>query len=164
MFLMFAGIYQLFIHALLSLHPYFISMTDINYNSKTQSIEVSVRIFTDDFEKTLRKNCNCKVDLLNPQEKKGMTALANAYILKRLQIKINEQPVYLEPAGYEQEDESIWNYYQAKNVTQVKKIEVNNSLLHDYKEEQINMIHIKVNGKEATDKLDYPKTFYSMNF
>jgi hypothetical protein len=161
---MLSGLYQIVISGMLSFHPFFISMTDINYNNKAKSVEVSVRIFTDDFEKTLRKSCNCKVDLLKPQDRKAMTDLANSYILKHLRIKINGQAYNLEPAGYEQEEESVWNYYQIKNVQQVKNIEINNSLLHDYKEEQINMLHIKVNDKEDTDKLDYPKTLYTRNF
>ncbi len=161
---MLSGLYQLMISAMLLFHPFFISMTDINYNNKAQSLEVSVRIFTDDFEKVLRKNCNCKVDLLKPQDKRVMTNLANSYILKHLQIKLNGLSYNLEPVGYEQEEESIWNYYQVKGIKEVKKIEINNSLLHDYKVEQINMLHIKINGKEDTDKLDYPKIFFSLTY
>jgi hypothetical protein len=148
----------------ISFHPFFISMTDINYNSKSRSVEISVRIFTDDFEKTLRKNCNCKIDLLKPVDPQAAMKLANSYILNRLKIKINGQPVELQSAGYEREAESIWNYFEVKNVKQLQKMEVINSLLHDYREEQINMIHVKANGKEETDKLDFPKTAYSISF
>src|SRR3954452_23162263 len=117
---------------LVLLHPFYISMTDINYNDKSKSLEVSVRIFTDDFEKTLRKNCNCKVDLLTKGDKKSMEALVNAYITKHLQVRLDGKPADLEFAGYNQEEESTWNYFQVKNVTQVKKIEIKNTLLHDY--------------------------------
>lgn len=152
------------ISAFLVSHPFFISMTDINYNNKNKAVEVSVRIFTDDFEKTLRKNCNCKVDLLNAPDKKAMENLVNYYVLKHLQIKINGQTQNLEFMGYQKEEESTWNYFQVKNVGQVSKIEINNTLLHDYKPEQINMLHIKANGKEQTDKLDFPASTYMATF
>lgn len=145
-------------------HPYYISMTDINYNNKAKSLEVSVRIFTDDFEKVMRKNCNCKVDLLKPQNKKATDVLINQYIQQHLQLKVNGQAKTLEFAGYQQEEESTWNYFQIKDVQQVKKIEMNNSLLHDYREEQINMVHFNINGKEQSDKLNYPDKGFSMSF
>lgn len=150
--------------AVLFLHPYYISMTDINYNNKAKSLEVSVRIFTDDFEKVLRQNCNCKVDLLKPQDKKAMSILINRYIQEHLQLKVNGEAKTLEFAGYQQEEESVWNYFQIKNMQQVKQIEMNNSLLHDLREEQINMLHVNINGKEQSNKLDYPNKILSMNF
>ena len=152
------------VSAVLFLHPYYISMTDINYNNKARSLEVSVRIFTDDFEKVLRKDCNCKVDLLKPQDKKTMSILINSYIQQHLQLKVNGQARTMEFAGYQQEEESIWNYYQVKDIQQVKKIEITNSLLHDFREEQINMLHINVNGKEHSDKLNFPNKLFSKSF
>lgn len=145
-------------------HPFYLSMTEINYNNKSKAIEVSVRIFTDDFEKTLRKNCNCKVDLLNPSDSKSMEKIVGDYIKRRLQIKVNGNVHAIEFLGYQQEQESIWSYFVINNISQVKKIEVSNTLLHDYREEQINMLHIKANGKELTEKLDYPARMYSISF
>src|SRR5438105_5006550 len=94
------------IHASLLFHPFYISMTEINFNSKSKSLEVSVRIFSDDFEKTLRKKCNCKVDLLAVNEKKAMEKVVNDYVQQHLQIKIDGRVQALEFAGYQQEEES----------------------------------------------------------
>jgi hypothetical protein len=93
-----------------------------------------------------------------------MGILINQYIQEHLQLKVNGQTKTLEFAGYQQEEESTWNYYQVKDIPQVKKIEINNSLLHDYREEQINMLHININGKEQSDKLNYPDKLFSMSF
>jgi hypothetical protein len=112
----------------------------------------------------LRKNCNCKVDLLKPQDKKAMGILINQYIQEHLQLRVNGQTKTLEFAGYQQEEESTWNYYQIKDIQQVKKIEINNSILYDFREEQINMLHININGKEQSDKLNYPDKAFSMSF
>lgn len=145
------------------LHPFYISMTEINYNDKTKALELSVRIFTDDFEKTLRKNCNCIVDL-GTGDKKPMEKIAAGYIQKHLQIRVNGEVKPLEYMGYQREEESTWNFFVIRNVNQVKRLEVNNSLLHDYREEQINMLHIKANGKDQTDKLDYPNKQYTISY
>ncbi len=139
-------------------HPYFISMTDINQNAKNKTVEVSVRIFIDDFEKTLRKNCSCKVDLSAKGDKKVMSKLINAYILQHLQIQLDGKDKMLEYKGYQQEEESIWSYFEISNISSLQKIEVVNTLLHDYRQEQINMIQTHYNGKDKTEKLDYPES------
>lgn len=145
-------------------HPFFISMTDINYNNKSRSVEVSVRIFTDDLEKTLKKNCNCKVDLTNPADKKAMDNVLSSYISNHLSVKINGTAQSLSFSGFQKEEESTWAYFEIKNISSFKNLELHNSLLHDYKNEQINMVHVKANGKEQTDKLDFPETVFSASF
>ena len=37
-----------------NLHPIFVSVTEIEHNAKDKTLEISCKIFTDDFEKTLR--------------------------------------------------------------------------------------------------------------
>ncbi len=138
-------------------HPFYISMTDLNYNAKSKSMEVSVRIFTDDFEKTLRKNCNCKIDLIAKENNAVMKPLIDQYIQKHLQINANGHILALKFKGYQREEESTWNYFEAEKVTSPKKINITNTLLYDYKEEQINMLHVNVKGKERTEKLEWPE-------
>ena len=133
-------------------HPYFISMTDIRHNTKTKKVEVSVRIFTDDFEKTLRQNCHCKVDLSTKGDKVMMGKLINNYIVQHLYLKLDGQDKNLEFKGYQQEEESVWSYFEIVEENKFAKMEVTNTLLHDYKEEQVNMIQIHANGKDETNK------------
>lgn len=137
-------------------HPYFISMTDIRHNEKAKTIEVSVRIFTDDFEKTLRKNCACKVDLSAKGDKVVMGKLISNYITQHLQLAVDGKDKRCNYKGYQQEEESIWVYFEIEQQNKMNKIEVTNTLLHDYKQEQVNMIQIHANGKDQTEKLDFP--------
>jgi len=139
-------------------HPFYVSMTDMNYNPQSKSLEISVRIFTEDFENTLRKYHAEKIDILHPQDQNKMNEYVNDYIQKHLQLKVNDKPVTLSFVGYEQQTESIWTYFEVKNMTKPDKINVVNSLLHDYNTNQINMMHAKVLDKEASYKFNYPET------
>ncbi len=44
-------------------HPLYISVTEINHNAKDKILEVSCKIFTNDFETVLEKIAKTKVDL-----------------------------------------------------------------------------------------------------
>jgi hypothetical protein len=146
------------------IHPFFVSMTDINYNGKGKELEISVRVFTDDFENTLRKYHTSKIDILNPANQEEMNGFVNDYIQKHLQLKVNGQTVQLNFVGYEQQSESIWTYFEVKNINNVQKIDIVNSLLHDYNSNEINMLHVRANNKEFSYKLDYPDTNTSFSF
>jgi hypothetical protein len=139
-------------------HPFFVSMTDMNYNAKEKSLEISVRIFTDDFENTIRLYHKDKIDILHPANQQLMNSYVNDYIQKHLHLKIDGKDAVLSFVGYEQQNESIWTYFEVKNIAAPTQLNINNSLLHDYKKEQINMLHAKVNDKEQSYKLDYPET------
>lgn len=153
-----AGFFQWLIMSVAGfLHPFFISLTDINHNAANKSLEVSVRIFTDDLEETLRRNCRCKVELMKPVDRPGMENLVSTYIKNHLQLKVDDRPAALEFAGFQLEDGSVWSHFEVKNIASVKQLQVSNTILHDYKTEQINMVHAKINKVERSDKLDYPQ-------
>jgi len=146
-------------------HPFFVSMTDMNYSAKDKELEVSVRIFTDDLENAIRKyHPGVKVDIIHPANQEQLNQFVNEYIQKHLQLKINGSPVQMAFAGYEQQSESIWSYFEVKNVAGIKKLDVTNNILHDYNTNQINMLHVMVNGNEQNYKLDYPDTGTSFSF
>ena len=147
------------------LHPFFVSMTDMNYNAKDKELEVSVRIFTDDLENSIRKyHPGIKVDVIHPANQQQMNQFVNEYIQKHLQLNINGSPVQMAFAGYEQQSESIWSYFEVKNVGTIKKLDVTNNILHDYNTNQINMLHVMVGGNEQNYKLDYPDKSTSFSF
>lgn len=147
-----------------ALHPFFISMTEVNYNESAKTLEVSVRIFADDFEKALSAGCHCKIDLLHPANKPTTDKIVSEYIIKHLLVSVDGKPALLQFQGYQQEDGSMWSYFEVKNVTSVKKIDINNNLLYEYNTSQINMVHVKAYGKDQTDKLEYPDRMLGWGF
>ncbi|HNU88032.1 MAG TPA: hypothetical protein PKJ94_07075 [Ferruginibacter sp.] len=139
------------------LHPIYVSVTEIEHNSKDKTLEISCKIFTDDFEKALRQQFNTHVDLLNPKEKAAMEKLVSTYVLKHLLVRADGKPLALQYLGYEQQEEGIVSFYQATNIPSVKKIEVTDNILFEYKKEQISLLHVIVNGNRKSTKLVNPE-------
>jgi hypothetical protein len=139
-------------------HPYYISVVEINHNAADKTLEISCKIFTNDFETTLEKNYKAKVDLSNPKDKASTDKWISDYIKKHLSIKVDGKDVSFSYVGFEKDEEAVFSYFQADNVAAPKRINVSNSLLHDFSDQQINIIHCSVGGKRQSTKLDYPKT------
>jgi hypothetical protein len=51
-------------------HPFFVSVTEVNHNAKDKTLEISCKMFLDDTEKTLKKQLNTTVELVSPKEPK----------------------------------------------------------------------------------------------
>ncbi len=153
----------LFIFSGAAHHPIYVSVTEIEHNAKENTLEISCKIFTGDFEAVLRKNSQLKIDLLAPKDKKAMNALVSNYILQHLKIKVNEKPVTLTFIGYEQNEETIQSYFEVDDVKSVKSMEVQDNILYEYKSEQISIIHVIVDGKRKSTKLNNPEDTFKYN-
>jgi hypothetical protein len=138
------------------LHPFYVSVTDINHNQKTKSLEISSKIFFDDLESDIEKENNLRIDILKPQNKDLINDLIAKYLKKHLQIKVNGKTSSLKYLGYEIQEEAIWCYLEVENINKVNLIEVDNNFLYNLHKEQINMLNVIINGKRQSIKLDNP--------
>ena len=147
-----------------SKHPIYVSVTEIEHNAKDKTLEISCKIFTDDLEKTLRKTYKGTVDLINPKDKTTMNRLVSDYVQKHLFIKVDGRPVVLDFMGYEQQEEGITSYYQVNNIASVKKIDITDNILYEYKDQQISLLHVTVMGNRKSTKLVNPEDKVSFEF
>ena len=69
-----------------------------------------------------------------------------------------------ELADGEVEAESLYCYFEADGVPAVKTIDLHNSLLYDFTDQQINIMHVMVDGVRKSSKLEYPNTEASFAF
>lgn len=139
-------------------HPFFVSVIELNHNAKDKTVEISVRVFTDDFEATLKKFGNTTIDLTNPTNKTKLDQLIVDYVRQKLSIQIDGKATVLEYVGYEVKKESVWIYFEIDKIASLKKVAINCNFLYDFEAKQINIFHVKANGKEESYKLEYPKT------
>lgn len=159
------SMFQWIFTAILSvLHPFYVSVIEISHHTKEATAELSIRVFTDDLEKTLQKHSSIKVDLTQPKNRALMDQQLNEYISKHLGIKINGKPVKANYVGYEIIQESVWCYFEITDVHSLNTLEVECSILYDFERSQVNIIHAKSKGLEKSYKLNFPEQFAKFNF
>ncbi|WP_026763681.1 DUF6702 family protein [Sediminibacterium salmoneum] len=146
------------------IHPFYVSVIEINHNEKEATAEISIRIFTDDLEKTLQKQSTATIDIIKPTNKAFIDQQISQYIGKTLQLKINGKPVKFNYVGYEIIRESVWSYFEVEQVKEMNTVDINCSILHDYETSQINLFHVKSKGTQKSYKLDYPQKNTQFSF
>lgn len=140
------------------MHPFFVSVIDVNHNAKDKNIEISVKIFVDDFEATLKKNYQRNIDLHKASNDVQVNKLIHNYIETKLQIVIDGKPQIMNYLGFDVQKESVWIFLEVNEIPHVKKININCNLLYDFEQKQMNIINAKANGVEKNYRLDYPKS------
>lgn len=138
-------------------HPFYLSVTELKYNSSQHTLQGSVKLFINDIEDALKKINGKTVDLINPVDTSKTIEILKTYLQKRLLINVNGVNYHYELLGFEKEQEAIWLYIEVKNCPQPKKLEVENSLLYDYIKEQTNIVHMEMNGETRSSKVTFPE-------
>jgi len=147
-----------------SKHPFYVAVTEINLNTSDKTLEVSCKIFADDLEQVIEKNNHAQLDISADKDKANFDKYIPGYVKNHLGLSVDGKAMNLSYIGFEKEKESAYCYFQAENVSSLKKIDITNSLLHDFTSDQINIIHVTVNGKRQSTKLDYPNKNASFSF
>lgn len=146
------------------LHPFYVSVTELNYNNADKNMEISCKLFIDDFEKALAKQYKTPVDLTRPKNKAQTEKMILAYLQDHLRVKTDDKELPLQWVGYEKEGEAAWCYLQIVNLSQPKKVQLQSNMLYELFDTQANIVHVTVAGKRKSAKLSAPGTDLSFSF
>jgi hypothetical protein len=136
-------------------HPFYLSVIEAEYSSKTKELGISIKVYPDDMEAALKKALNKTVSF-SENNKDQNNMLIEAYIKSHLGIKINGTQSSYNYMGYEYSNESIFIYFSITSLKNVKSIEIDTDIMYDYKDEQSNIVHIIIDGKRNSFKLTAP--------
>ncbi len=156
--------FLVFVFSGASYHPIYVSVVEAEHNPREKSLEVSCKLFIDDFERTLRMDYKTHVDLLNPSNRAAMDKLVSDYVQKHLQFSVNGKRLQMRYLGYERIDEGIYSYFEAVNVPVPETVDIYNDLLYAYHEQQLGLMHVTVNGTRKSTKLNNPEKTTSLRF
>ena len=81
------------------------------------------------------------------------------YFEEYLKLKADNKFLKVNLIGFDEDRESVNIFLESEVVNQPKKIEVAVSVLYNLYDDQMNIIHLIVNGKRQSDKLDYPNRY-----
>ena len=124
------------------MHEFYVSLSEVRYNTKTERFEVSMRIFPDDLDRALLEQSGITTQLATELEHKSADSLLMEYLLKSFTIQVNGEELGLNYLGNEPESDAIWCYLESSKVTAPENITIRNVLLTDYFIDQVNIIQV----------------------
>ncbi|MEQ8477031.1 DUF6702 family protein [Fulvivirga sp.] len=137
------------------LHPIHITVTDINFDQERSALEIVSKVFLDDLESEIRSLKKEEyLDITKPGEKRTTDDLLRPYIKERFKVMVNGKEVECVYLGHEVETEAIYLYLEVEKVKKFKSISVENTVLLNFFDDQVNMVHVKVDGKLRSMKIE----------
>ena len=133
-----------------AIHKFYVSIYQINYASEKKMLQITSRLFVDDVNAVLYKKYGKKTYLGEKNESQEDVNLMKKYILDNFSLKVNGQ---LKPINYlskEMEGNVIICYYNIKDISKIKSLEVKNSALIELNSEQQNIIQSTIYGEKQS--------------
>lgn len=123
-------------------HPVHFSVINMEYNEQTQAFDISVKLFTDDFEKIINKKYNVVLNLGKENELKDYNKFIDRYIINNFVIvfdkKVVSKKLLQTKLTINNDDKATWIYYTLKSK-KPHKVLIRNTLLNDLYNDQKNL-------------------------
>lgn len=145
-------------------HPYHVGSVEFKYNENNKTFEITGRFFLDDLENALSKKYGTTLHFQDEQYKTKMNDYLDKYCMEYLRLKVDNQFIKVKYLGYEEDRESVDIYLESEKINSPKKVETAVSFLYNLFDDQINLVHIIVNGERKSSKLNYPDRYLYQKF
>ncbi|SFA79215.1 hypothetical protein SAMN05660845_0562 [Flavobacterium swingsii] len=133
-----------------AMHKFYVSIYQVNFNQKKQMLEITSRIFIDDLNDVLKTKYNQKTHIGEPNEMPEDVVLMKKYIADNFSIKINGQQKSINYLSKEIEGNIIICYYNVKEISKIKTLEIQNTTLFELNSDQQNIIQTTIYGKKQS--------------
>lgn len=138
-------------------HPVHATITSFDCKKNSTSIEVTIKFFTNDLEKTLKHHGNHDLTIDSQKIIYNIDSLIFVYINKTLSLSIDKKKRQLLWVGKEIENNITWCYLEIINIDNVSSIKIENKLLLSIFDDQLNICHFYCADKPETIMLHKEK-------
>lgn len=145
-------------------HPYHVGSVEFNFNNTSKTFEITGKFFTDDLENAINKKYGTSLFFSEEKDHAKFNEYLKKFCEEYLKLKSDNQFVTINYLGFEEEVESVNIYLESEPIKTPKKVETAVSMLYNLFDDQINIVHIIVNGKRQSHKLNYPDRYLYKNF
>jgi hypothetical protein len=126
------------------LHQFYVSLSEIRFNTESERLEVSLRIFPDDMDRALKEHFGINASLVTELEHESADSLLEIYLNNLFLIELNGVSVPLAYLGKEAESDVMWCYLESDPQEKPVEITVSNSILCEIFKDQVNIIQVYV--------------------
>ena len=131
-------------------HKFYVSIYQVNFNQKKQILEITSRIFMDDLNDVLKTKYNQNTHIGEPNEMPQDAVLMKKYLFEHFSVKINGKQKTINYLSKEIEGNVVICYYNIKEISKIKTLEIQNTTLFDLNSDQQNIIQTTIYGKKQS--------------
>lgn len=164
-FIILSSIAAMFSLTSFNLHPFYVGITEVRYNTANSKVQASIKLFTDDFQQAFKKfSGKLEPNAANEEDKKKV----EEFLLSKFGVTFlcsNSRPqIKFTLFSWEEEEEATWFYLTSDTKIDPRDLPQNiviyNKLLCDQHEEQLHVLHLYINNKRESQQINCEKQAY----
>jgi len=138
--------------AFVGVHKFYLSVTNIDYSEKDKALQITSRIFIDDFEKVLQERYDFEAKLATESESQDADAFIEKYLKAKFAVATNGKAVPYTFIGKKYDTDVVVCYIEVPKIdlAEIESIQIENEILTDLFDEQQNIVHFKIDGKKKS--------------
>ncbi|WP_420572238.1 DUF6702 family protein [Kordia sp.] len=131
-------------------HKFYVSVTNIEHSKSDNALQITTRIFIDDFQRVLKERYDFLGELTTEKNVEEVEKLMQKYLKKKLKVWVDGEMKTFTFLGKQYEDDVTICYLEIENIQQITSLEVENAILYEIEEEQQNLVHVKINDERKS--------------
>lgn len=131
-------------------HKFYVSVTNIEYHTTNKALQITTRIFIDDFQRVLEERYDLKEELTTEKATKEVEQMMKNYLEKKLKIWVNGELKTVNFIGKKYEEDVTVCYLEIVAINRVTSLEIENTILYEIEEDQQNLVHVKINDQRKS--------------
>jgi len=131
-------------------HKFYVSKTIIEFNPRSQSFEMTCKLFTDDLELALGTVDAKPIRLGTDKEPANANDLIEDYIKKHFTLKYNDELIHLSFVGKEAEADLTYCYLEFVKPQEYNTISIESTIFYELFPEQQNIVDLRANASTKT--------------
>ncbi len=120
-------------------HDFHTSLAEMRYNPSSKALEISIRVFTDDFLAAIEKANPDKKVIIESSES---DVLVEKYFKKHFAFVKGEEVIFGNYIGKEVEPDASWIYIELKDASRLKGSKMLNTIFLELFDDQNNVVNI----------------------
>ncbi len=123
-------------------HKFYVSLTELRYNSQTERFEVSMRIFPDDLDRALMERSGIHTQVATELEHEKADSLLKTYLLESFTLQVDDVEIAFNYLGKEAEADAVWCYLESTRVSTPLGLSIRHELLTEIFPDQVNIVQV----------------------
>ena len=130
-------------------HTFHFSKTEINFDEKNHTFNITLHIFIDDLERVVQSTNKEKLFIGTDKENKETDKAIEAYLNKKFSIEIDHKKINTVWVGKEtaRDMQAIYVYLSAEKIKNAQQMHITNSILTEVFSDQKNIVQVNFPNK-----------------
>lgn len=122
-------------------HEYHVSISQLDYNTESSTIQLSIQMHDEDVELLLDQNLDEATNLEEDKDREEVEEFLINYLNTSFKLIRDGTALELKYVGNELEHDHFWIYLETKQFSKMPSLEVENTLFLELFDDQSNMVH-----------------------